>query len=83
MTDRESLHRLAPKLMDELTSFPIGTEFTTSRLAKDICDFDSLMALDEELNSEANKRGYLLDRSAYEECMTGMPFNIGFVLKKK
>lgn len=42
-----------------------------------------LFSIDREIRDRAKKHGLILDSSMYDDMVTGLPYNIGYLIKKR
>ena len=82
-----NVKNVAEQLLEKVRELPDGTDTTTSRLLTD-CGYDLdqlpvnfLFAVHYELYKSAEKAGILLDMSAHEGKVEGLPFNLDFVIR--
>lgn len=76
------------KIFEYLTSLPGGTEVTTYEVAervlgREYCEMHFLFDLDYEIRKRAKKYKLILDSSKYDGLITGLPYNIGYIIKKQ
>lgn len=76
------------KVFDYLKQLPEGTETTTFEVAQTVLgtsldEMEFLFELDYKVRSSAYRYRLILDSSQYDDLVTGLPFHIGYIVKKK
>lgn len=81
-------HLIKEAILKYIDGMDLGNSTTIGDILKDLgygeLSFEKLMDIDLAVTSEINvSRGYMIDRSAYEDSDVGLPYNLPFVKVKK
>ncbi len=76
------------QVLSYIKSLPEGTEVTTFEIAKELLDkkwedMDYLFELDYKVRSSAWRKGLVLDSTKYDDMETGLPYHVGYVIRKR
>lgn len=86
--DKTKLAVIIPALIEQLKASPDGYDITTAQLLRVVgykpeeFEFTDLFDIHFSLFEAAEKAGLILDMSAHENKVEGLPFNLDFILRK-